>query len=73
GYSGHTPHSWHGFFTIDTDPEVDVEDTLADWEQSQGLLPNHVQWIGADPARTSQCETRRASPGDLSTPLLGSM
>jgi hypothetical protein len=72
GYSGHTPHSWHGFFTIDIDPEVDVEDTLANWEQSQGLLPNRVQWIGTDPAGTNQCETRRASPGDLSTPLLGS-
>ena len=57
GYSGHAPRSWHRFFTIDTDPEeVNVENTLADWEQSQGLLPNHVQWIGADAPGPSKTE-----------------
>jgi hypothetical protein len=48
GYSGHSPHSWNLFFNADADPEADVAAALADWEQSQGLLPNHVQWIGAN-------------------------
>ncbi len=48
GYSGHSPHSWNLFFNADVDPEADVAAALADWEQSQGLLPNHVQWIGAN-------------------------
>jgi hypothetical protein len=72
GYSGHTPHAWHGFFKIDTDPDVDVEDTLADWERSEGLLPNHVQWIGADDPGATKSETRQAPSGDLSTPKFGS-
>ena len=60
GYSGHAPRSWHRFFIIDTDPEESVEHALADWEQSRGLLPNHVQWIGADPPGSSQSEARQA-------------
>ena len=48
GYSGHSPDSWNLFFNADVDPEADVAAALADWEQSQGLLPNHVQWIGAN-------------------------
>ena len=48
GYSGHSPNSWNLFFDADVDPEADIEAALADWEQSQGLLPNHVQWIGGN-------------------------
>ena len=70
GYSGHSPHSWHRFFTLDIDPEVDVEDVLADWEQSQGLLPNHVQWIGANPEGTIESEVPHVGPTRLSTPKL---
>ena len=52
--------SWNLFFKADADPEADVEAALADWEQSQGLLPNHVQWIGANrPEQASPKRDRR--------------
>jgi hypothetical protein len=54
GYSGHSPHCWNLFFNADVDPEADVAAALADWEQSQRLLPNHVQWIGAIPPESSK-------------------
>jgi hypothetical protein len=66
GYTGHTPHSWYGFFAVEIDPDVEVEDILADWERTQGLLPNHVQWIGSDTVGSSEPEARQASPGDSS-------
>ena len=72
GYSGHSPKSWNIFYRIDLETDVAVEDALAEWEQSQGLLPNHVQWIGTDPTGPSQSETGQGSSGDLSTSKLGS-
>ena len=62
GYSGHAPRSWHGFFRADFDPEIDVKSVLAKWEQSHGLPPNHVQWIGRDLPATSPSETRKDTP-----------
>jgi hypothetical protein len=67
GYSGHAPHSWHGFYKIDADPEVGVEATLAEWERSQGLLPNHIQRINSVSPGLSQSETQKAHPGDVSS------
>ena len=59
GYSGHAPRSWHTFFKMDFDPEIDVEATVDEWEQSQGLLPNHVQLIEPDQPAASWARTRR--------------
>jgi hypothetical protein len=72
GFSGHVPSPWWGLFTTEVDPEKSVEPALADWEKSQGLLPNHVQWIAADPAGTSRSETGQAPSADVSTPKPGS-
>ena len=72
GYTGHTPRPWHGFFAIEIDPDANVEAILAEWERSQGLLPNHVQWIGSATTGSSKSETRLDPPGNLSTPKVGS-
>ena len=58
GYSGHAPRSWHTFFKMDFDPEIDVEATVDEWEQSQGLLPNQVQLIEPDQQAASRAHTR---------------
>ena len=62
GYSGHIPRPWQRFFDIDFDPNADVAGAFADWERSYGLLPNHIQWIGADAQATSQSKSRQALP-----------
>jgi hypothetical protein len=72
GYTGHAPKSWHVFFTIDDESGVNVEDVLAVWEKSQGLLPNHVQWIGADDSGPTKVEMRQGPDGNLSTREPGS-
>jgi hypothetical protein len=59
GYSGYTPRAWNHFYKADTDPEADVAGALADWEQTQRLLPEHVQWIGAERPALSRSEMRR--------------
>jgi hypothetical protein len=61
GYSGYAPLGWEGFFTADFDSTVELEDVLSDWEQTQGLLPDRVQWIGADCPRRKPA--RSAVPG----------
>jgi hypothetical protein len=48
GYSGYAPREWEGFFLAEYKPEIEVEDILADWERTQGLPPDRVQFIGAD-------------------------
>ncbi len=54
--------SWHTFFKIDFDPRIDVEDALAQWEQSHGLSPHHVQLIGTDRPGTEPLATRLDRP-----------
>jgi hypothetical protein len=59
GYSGYTPRAWNRFYQADTNPEADVAGALADWEQTQRLLPEHVQWIGAERPALSRSEMLR--------------
>ncbi len=48
GSTGYAPRDWFDFFFVDNDPDMEVEDVLARWEQARGLPPDRIQWIGAD-------------------------
>jgi hypothetical protein len=62
GYSGYAPREWEGFFALDADSKIAVEDVLSDWEHAHGLVPDRVQWIGADCPRQGRARSAAVPP-----------
>ncbi len=66
GYSGHFPRDFVPLFYIDSDPDREVEDVLAEWERVRGLSADRIQWIGADCPRKNSVRSAGGAGGSKS-------